>query len=70
MAKNVHDTADTPEPDRGPSRGDRIIDLVALLSLLGAGTGVYLATGPDVFAAVTGVSAGLFTTWHRRKDSD
>lgn len=60
----------SPSPSPSPPRADKLLDLIALLSLLAAMTGVYLATGPEVFAAVTGVSAGLFTTWRGRQNSD
>lgn len=75
MAENTESagTAAAPPsspPPPSPPRGDKLLDLIALLSLLAAMTGVYLVTGPEVFAAVTGVSSGLFTTWRGRQNSD
>lgn len=70
MADNTDDAAGACAPSPSPSRRDRVLDLIALLSLLTVMTVVYLATGPEVFAAVTGVSAGLFTTWRGRENDD
>ncbi|GAA1354910.1 hypothetical protein [Streptomyces beijiangensis] len=46
------------------------LDLIALLSLLALATIVYAATGPEAFAAVTGVGGALFTSWRSRRDRD
>jgi len=71
MADNAEnqdtDDVDTLSASLTPlSRDDKLLDLIALLLLLAVMTGVYLVTGPEVFAAVTGVSGGLFTTWRGR----
>ncbi|TXS44307.1 hypothetical protein [Streptomyces sp. t39] len=43
-----------------------VLELIALLCLIGLAAVVYAATGPEAFAAVTGVGVGLFTTWRGR----
>ncbi|MET7711479.1 hypothetical protein [Streptomyces sp. NPDC005407] len=46
------------------------LDLIALLCLLVLATVVYVVTGPEAFAAVTGVGVGLFTSWRGRRDRE
>jgi predicted lysophospholipase L1 biosynthesis ABC-type transport system permease subunit len=57
-----------PAPPAPLTRADRFLDLIALLSVLAVVTGVFMAAGPEVFAAVTGVSGGLFAAWRGRRD--
>ncbi|MFF0060911.1 hypothetical protein ACFYRC_05050 [Streptomyces sp. NPDC005279] len=46
------------------------LDLIALLCLIALATVVYIATGPEAFAAVTGAGVGLFTSWRGRRDRE
>ncbi|WP_200306113.1 hypothetical protein [Streptomyces adelaidensis] len=48
---------------------ERTLDFVALVTLLGVVTAVFLLAGPQAFAAVTSVGTGLFAAWrgHRRQ---
>ena len=41
----------------------RIVELAALLVLLGLSAAVYVWAGPAALTAVSGVGAGLFATW-------
>ncbi|QMU72790.1 hypothetical protein [Streptacidiphilus sp. P02-A3a] len=72
MADNENDLIPAPPAPPVPplTRADRFLDLIALLSLLTVVTGVFMAAGPEVFAAVTGVSGGLFATWRGRRGSE
>lgn len=58
--------------DAGPGRPvrERMADLVGLLCLLGVATLVYVATGPEAFAAVTAVGASLFAGWRGRGERE
>jgi uncharacterized membrane protein YccC len=53
----------------GPSR-ERVLELIGLLSLIAVAATVYIVTGPEAFAAVTAVGAGLFTTWSGPRSRD
>lgn len=42
---------------------ERVVDLLALLALLGVAAGVYMAAGPTGFSVVVSAGGGLFATW-------
>jgi hypothetical protein len=44
----------------------RILELAALVVLLGLSTAVYAWAGPAALTAVSGVGTGLFATWRSR----
>ncbi len=45
---------------------DRVLDLIALLTLITLATGVFMLAGPEAFTAVTSVGLGLFAAWRSR----
>lgn len=47
-----------------------MLELIGLLSLIAVAATVYVVTGPEAFAAVTAVGAGLFATWSGPRTRD
>jgi hypothetical protein len=58
----VRRTEPSPETLRA-----RVLDLVALLSLLTLATTVFLAAGAVAFTVVTSVGVGLFSAWRQAR---
>ncbi|MFF4756911.1 hypothetical protein ACWD5R_44800 [Streptomyces sp. NPDC002514] len=46
---------------------DRVFELLALVSLLGIASLVYVVAGPAAFSAVVSAGVGLFATWRARR---
>ncbi|MFD5083438.1 hypothetical protein ACFWOG_12465 [Kitasatospora sp. NPDC058406] len=49
-----------------PTR-ERVLDLVALVLLIGLAAAVFILAGPGAVTAVTSVGMGLFATWRSRR---
>lgn len=59
-----------PRPQRWWDANSRMLELVALLALVGVATLVYAFTGPTGFSAVIGAGGGLFATWRTQRSAD
>ncbi|NUK09499.1 hypothetical protein HRW18_16100 [Streptomyces lunaelactis] len=64
LPRPAHEPA--PSSDGGPAR-NRVLDLVALVALLGLCAGVYLAVGDAGFSVIITAVAGLFGAWRMRR---
>ncbi|WP_405717054.1 hypothetical protein OG607_45425 [Streptomyces sp. NBC_01537] len=68
---SVHHASDTaiatPSPDEGTPQHHRILDLGALIALLGLVALVYLVVGDVGFSAIISAAAGLFGIWRARR---
>lgn len=56
-----------PLPSTEAPLRDRVFELVALVSLLGIASAVYVVAGPAAFSAVVSAGVGLFATWRARR---
>ncbi|MFB7472656.1 hypothetical protein [Kitasatospora sp. NPDC056184] len=62
------DGSRAPEPAEDPASGrQRMLDLIALVSLLVIATGVYLTAGSGGFSVITGAGVGLYGLWRARR---
>lgn len=57
----------TPSSAEETSQRRRLVDLAALLSLLGIAATVYLLVGDAGFSVITSAVVGLFGTWRARR---
>ncbi|MFJ8430493.1 hypothetical protein ACIQ9P_04215 [Kitasatospora sp. NPDC094019] len=48
-------------------RGDRVVDLVAMLALLVVAAVIYIVAGPAGFSAVASAGGGFFVAWQGRR---
>ncbi|MFD8752528.1 hypothetical protein ACFV0O_16335 [Kitasatospora sp. NPDC059577] len=63
------DAPHSPDPDAeatGSAR-HRMLDLIALVTLLVIATGVYLTAGSGGFSVITGAGVGLYGLWRARR---
>ncbi len=60
------DSPTSPPAEEAPQQ-HRIVDLAALLALLGLAAAVYLAVGDAGFSVITSAVVGLFGTWRARR---
>lgn len=58
------------KPPTSPPLCERVLDLVALLVLIGLAAVVFTIAGSTAFTAVTSVGVGLFATWRTRSSRD
>ncbi|MER7929664.1 hypothetical protein ABTY96_42115 [Streptomyces sp. NPDC096057] len=61
------DTCPTPSPPEETSQRRRLVDLAALLALLGVTAVVYLTVGDAGFTVITSAVVGLYSTWRARR---
>lgn len=67
--KRTSDTTSvaTPSSEKGTPQRHGMLDLAALITLLGLVASVYVIVGDVGFSVITSAVAGLFGTWRARR---
>ena len=60
------DSNETPQPNAVPLR-DRILDLIALIALLGLAAIVYACAGATALSVVMTAGIGVFSAWRHHR---